>query len=126
MDNGVPPVSTEWNDTLLSVLSVKQRSQGGGHSHAVIHMVTTMRIMQAILLAAVAALASTDASSAREYRFCAYYGFMGEDGTNCGFDTFQQCLATVHGVGGTCRENPFFLFQEPRAEVRKKRRKPRN
>jgi hypothetical protein len=25
---------------------------------------------------------------------------------NCGFYTFEQCLATVSGVGGVCRRNP--------------------
>jgi hypothetical protein len=89
-------------------------------------MVKPMRIMQAILLAAVAALASTDTSSARDYRWCAHYGsWFNSDAVNCGFDTFQQCLATISGVGGTCRENPFFV-QAPRAEARKKRRQPRN
>jgi Protein of unknown function (DUF3551) len=41
-------------------------------------------------------------AAAQNYAWCAYYDF-GQDGaTNCGFSTFQQCLATVSGVGGTC------------------------
>jgi hypothetical protein len=87
-------------------------------------MEVVMRIIAAVLISA-AALAWSAPVSAREYPWCAFYGFFGDDGTNCGFDTFQQCLATIHGVGGTCRENPMF-FQAPRAKATKKRRKPHN
>jgi Protein of unknown function (DUF3551) len=45
-------------------------------------------------------------AAAQNYAWCAYYDF-GQDGaTNCGFSTFQQCLATVSGVGGSCGPNP--------------------
>ncbi len=27
--------------------------------------------------------------------------------TECSFTTFQQCLATVSGIGGSCGANPF-------------------
>ena len=37
--------------------------------------------------------------------WCAYYDFKG-GATNCGFATFQQCLATVSGIGGSCGPNP--------------------
>jgi hypothetical protein len=83
-----------------------------------------MRISLAALIGALALTFSVQAD-AREYPWCAHYGSMFEDvAVNCGFDTFQQCLATIQGVGGTCRENPMF-FQAPRAEVRKKRRQDR-
>jgi hypothetical protein len=45
-------------------------------------------------------------AAAQNSAWCAYYDF-GQDGaTNCGFSTFQQCLATVSGVGGSCGPNP--------------------
>jgi uncharacterized protein DUF3551 len=45
-------------------------------------------------------------AAAQNNAWCAYYDF-GQDGaTNCGFSTFQQCLATVSGVGGSCGPNP--------------------
>ncbi len=70
------------------------------------------------LLAAIAALpllAPTHAL-AREYPWCAQYsGDDGPAGTNCGFQTFAQCQATVRGVGGYCEQNPrFSLAQAPR------------
>ena len=42
---------------------------------------------------------------AREYPWCAQYSTRGGP-TNCGFDTFAQCRATVSGVGGFCNTNP--------------------
>src|SRR4051794_39398758 len=54
----------------------------------------------AVLLAALAADARTGANAAP---WCAYYD---EFTYSCGFSTFQQCLATISGVGGVCRRNP--------------------
>jgi hypothetical protein len=34
--------------------------------------------------------------------WCAYYDDQDGGFTNCGFATFQQCLAAVSGVGGNC------------------------
>lgn len=48
------------------------------------------------------------AAEADPYRWCAEYGGGRGGGTNCGFVTWQQCMATVSGIGGFCRENPFF------------------
>lgn len=78
-----------------------------------------------IMLVGVAALAFAAPASAREYPWCAQYGVWGESGTNCGFDTLQQCRDTIFGVGGSCRPNPFYYDKPPRAEVRKKRRQHR-
>jgi len=40
---------------------------------------------------------------AQNYPWCAYYSGLG--GTNCGFTSFAQCMATVQGIGGTCSPN---------------------
>jgi Protein of unknown function (DUF3551) len=41
------------------------------------------------------------------YPWCANYSGRGMGGAqNCGFVSFNQCLATVRGVGGTCGPNP--------------------
>ena len=42
------------------------------------------------------------------YRWCAYYSGRGGGGTNCGFVTFQQCQATISGIGGVCSPNPHY------------------
>lgn len=42
-------------------------------------------------------------SAAVIYPWCANYSGRGMGGAqNCGFVSFNQCLATVRGVGGTC------------------------
>ena len=57
-----------------------------------------------------AGLGSIAPVSAAEYPWCAQYG--GRDGgRNCGFVSFQQCLATVHGMGGTCEQNQFYKLR---------------
>jgi len=76
-------------------------------------------------LLAVATLAATvftpAASSAIEYPWCAQYGgnFGGE---NCGFTTYQQCMATVSGIGGFCVRNPFYEEPGPRSVPKYRRR----
>jgi hypothetical protein len=39
------------------------------------------------------------------YPWCA---FMGRNGQNCGFTTYEQCRATILGIGGYCGTNPFW------------------
>jgi hypothetical protein len=49
-------------------------------------------------------------AQAQNYPWCAYYG-MGEDGggTNCGFVSFEQCMATLSGMGGFCNRNTQYV-----------------
>ena len=61
----------------------------------------------AILALSLAAIgfAPRDAQAQGKYwPWCAYYNAYTY---NCGFATFQQCLATISGVGGFCRANPY-------------------
>ncbi len=49
-------------------------------------------------------------AEAQNYPWCANYGSaMGDGGTNCGFTTREQCLATVSGIGGSCDRNTQYL-----------------
>lgn len=43
-----------------------------------------------------------------EYPWCAQYGGHGDGGRNCGFASFEQCMATVSGIGGFCERNSFY------------------
>ena len=45
-------------------------------------------------------------AQAQNYPWCAVYGhgLMGGS-SNCGFTTYQQCQATVSGIGGFCERN---------------------
>jgi hypothetical protein len=68
------------------------------------------------LLCAAAILAATSMlgtpAQAQNYPWCAQYsgGALG-GAMNCGLVSFQQCLATVSGIGGFCVRNT--LYQPP-------------
>ena len=73
----------------------------------------------AFLLALLMLIAfSASESRAETYRWCAIYGAsMGYEATNCGFVTYQQCLDTISGIGGSCQENPRYTgTAEPQAK----------
>jgi hypothetical protein len=41
------------------------------------------------------------------YPWCAELRDRSGSSTNCGFTSFEQCMATVRGIGGFCHENPY-------------------
>jgi Protein of unknown function (DUF3551) len=51
--------------------------------------------------------------------WCAFYG---SSTYNCGFYSYEQCLATVRGAGGYCRQN---FFEGYGSDRRPNERKPR-
>ena len=67
----------------------------------------------AFALLAVAALASLNCCpvAAEIYRpWCAQYSSSnGDNGTNCGFISYDQCMMTARGAGATCVQNPWYL-----------------
>jgi hypothetical protein len=72
------------------------------------------RNMRSLIVAGslgLALLALPAAAEAREYPWCAQYSW---SNYNCGFVTFQQCLATISGVGGFCKQNPRYAGPPPR------------
>jgi hypothetical protein len=56
-----------------------------------------------VLLGAVAAIGTR--AEAQNYPWCEYLGGFDGGGRNCGFVSFQQCMASASGNGGDCREN---------------------
>ena len=65
-----------------------------------------MRLSPFVLGLLAATLCIAQPAEAQNYPWCAYYNFQHGGATNCGFATFQQCLATVSGIGGSCGPNP--------------------
>jgi hypothetical protein len=66
------------------------------------------------------ALLGTVPVHAQEYPWCVQYGGGGNGGgVNCGFVTWDQCMATRSGNGGFCYNNPF--YHEPYAQQRPNR-----
>jgi hypothetical protein len=44
-------------------------------------------------------------AEAQNYPWCAQYSDGGGGAMNCGFSTYQQCMADVSGIGGFCIQN---------------------
>ncbi len=59
-----------------------------------------------LALVFVAAALSGLPARAQTYAWCAQYGGHQIASTNCGFATFEQCRATISGIGGSCYPNP--------------------
>jgi Protein of unknown function (DUF3551) len=66
-------------------------------------------LFAAAMMWAVSVVTSTDAM-AQYYPWCSVYNDKGS--RNCGFVSFQQCMANVHGIGGVCELNPWAVKPE--------------
>jgi hypothetical protein len=66
-----------------------------------------MRIMLFLLAIVVVAAGIGTRAQAQNYPWCAQYSGLG--GTNCGFTTFEQCMATLAGMGGFCNANTQYV-----------------
>ena len=80
-----------------------------------------------LTLFALAALAVSQwlalaASADINYPWCARYGGDMGGASNCGFSTYEQCMATVSGVGGFCEKNLFYTeaVEHPARRARKR------
>ncbi len=56
---------------------------------------------------------------AKEPGWCATYR---NGGNNCGFNTYEQCMAAVSGVGGFCNKSPYAEPDKPAARKERKER----
>ena len=55
------------------------------------------------------------------YPWCAHYGRGMGGAPSCGFVSFQQCMATLSGMGGFCEMNPFYTPPPPPRASRRSR-----
>ena len=65
--------------------------------------------IMSLVLGCVALLGGTSAGfaqSAYDYPWCALYTKT-SGATSCYFTSFEQCIATMRGIGGTCIRNPY-------------------
>ena len=60
-----------------------------------------MKLLLFILGVFAAIICIEKPAEAQDYPWCTYYNFDHGGARNCGFATFQQCLAAVSGVGGS-------------------------
>ena len=71
---------------------------------------TMARILLALGIFVMAATPISGARAQTNYPWCAQYSGGGTGGgTNCGFTTYEQCLATVSGIGGFCSRNTMYV-----------------
>jgi hypothetical protein len=74
-----------------------------------------------LLAITLAALSLSIGDARADGTWCAHYGTRG-GATNCGFYSFEQCRATVSGIGGFCQRNAFSAYAaEPRGRYRRAR-----
>jgi tetratricopeptide (TPR) repeat protein len=71
-----------------------------------------MRILARCSLIISAAFALATPAVAKEPGWCAAYR---NGGNNCGFYTYDQCMAAVSGVGGFCNRSPYAEPEKPAA-----------
>jgi len=67
------------------------------------------------LVALIAPINVAEAAQTRSYPWCVFYD---SSTYNCGFTSYEQCMATAQGGQGFCRPNPF-------ADTRGQQRRPR-
>jgi hypothetical protein len=54
-------------------------------------------------------IAVSTGAQAQNYPWCADYGGKMGGSSNCGFTTFEQCMATLSGNGGFCNRNTQYV-----------------
>jgi hypothetical protein len=69
----------------------------------------------AVLIAALTA--AVESAGAQNRPWCLRTGFTGPGW--CGFDSFQQCMATASGQGGSCIENNMLVWQRQQQQQKK-------
>jgi hypothetical protein len=73
---------------------------------------------------AAGAVAVATAAQAQNYPWCA--NFADGAGVNCGFSTYEQCMATSRGSGGACTRNNLYVAPGPAPLAHRAARKHRS
>jgi hypothetical protein len=63
-----------------------------------------MRLLSLALGVAISVAGLAARAEAQNYPWCAIYD-VGDAAYNCGFVSYEQCRASVSGIGGTCMLN---------------------
>lgn len=81
---------------------------------------TKLILTLGVFVAVAASSSMTRPAAAIEYPWCVSYSDM--DGKNCGFVSYDQCMLTARGAGGSCDPNQFYTEPKPQ---RPQRQRPR-
>jgi hypothetical protein len=68
-----------------------------------------MRLSLLLMGILFAAIAFNAGARAQNYPWCADYGGKMGGSSNCGFSTYEQCMATLSGMGGFCNRNTQYV-----------------
>jgi hypothetical protein len=71
--------------------------------------------------ALIGATVQAPAQSAYSYPWCSQLPSAQSDATTCYFTSYQQCMATISGIGGYCYQSPYY-HPSPAAKPVKSRR----
>jgi Protein of unknown function (DUF3551) len=82
----------------------------------VMHLIRTGVVFSAIVVA------TPIAARAQNYPWCS--SFHDGAGTNCGFSTYEQCMATARGSGGYCAPNNSYVAPHAAAPAQHAKHKP--
>ena len=82
-----------------------------------------MALSAALAIAALSAFAQP--AAAIEYPWCVQY-MDGGGGRNCGFVSYEQCMLTARGAGGSCERNLFYSDTATTQPQRPRKRKVNN
>src|SRR5437899_4765691 len=80
-----------------------------------------MRVSIGLAVLTAALVASVESGSAQYRPWCLRSGFSGPGW--CGFDSFQQCMATASGQGGSCIENNMLAWQRQQQQEKRNARR---
>jgi hypothetical protein len=86
-----------------------------------------MRLLVSLMGILFAAIAFNAGAQAQNYPWCADYGGKMGGSSNCGFSTYEQCMATLSGNGGFCNRNTQYVpgpGESPGPRYRKQRHHP--
>jgi hypothetical protein len=97
------------------VRSAEGLESGGGNGVIEVTTVALEAAVKSLLfsLGIIAVTAATGApAQAQNYPWCASYD-TGDEAHNCGFVSYEQCMATVRGIGGFCEVNTQYQPLKP-------------
>jgi len=78
-------------------------------------------LILALPLVALAQPTPSHAQSPYSYPWCALYGSR-SGAQSCYFTSWEQCMATLEGIGGTCIRSPYYRGPDYRGPDRPYRR----
>ena len=88
-------------------------------------MRTPIIVLFVIAAALLGATQVSSAQSAYSYPWCALGGSKNSNALSCYYTSWEQCMATIFGIGGLCIESPYYHAQSPyRASVKPRQRRP--